>query len=214
MIEQPNLDPWTYYKEQRGQYYVDFANRCGATLPPQTEYADKFIEYILQNEESCQKKWFHPRDILSAESNHEMGLPVTVGRHQGNTFEYNWGLHGNTNEDIKNLIGIPNLLEMGYDPLTVLCRLIVYMPGHGIPWHRDTLDGWRQRFPEHHGKIVKRKLLMVSDWHWGHIFQLGNSVISQWSSGNVYDIPLGEWHLSSNSGVMPKISVSITGSVT
>jgi hypothetical protein len=212
MQEQSNLSPWVYYNtNQRSQPYVDFATANGATSPPASNYADKFVEYILQNEETCQKKWFHPREILSDASNKEMALPVEVGRHQGNTFEYNWGLHGNTNEDIKNLIGFPKLFSMGFDPLTILARLIVYMPGHGIPWHRDTLDGWNQRFPQHHDKIVKRKLLMVSDWHWGHMLQLDNCVLSHWSSGDVYNIPLGEWHLSANQGVMPKITVSITG---
>lgn len=213
MQKQSNLDPWVYYTEQRSQRYVDFAVANGATLPNSSNYADQFIEYILKNEETCQKKWFHPRDILSEESNREMALPLEVGLHQGNTFEYNWGLYGSTNEDIKNLIGFPKLFEMGYDPLTVLARLIVYMPGHGIPWHRDTMDGWRQRFPEHHSKIVKRKLLMVSDWHWGQMLQLDNEIKTHWSAGDVYDIPLGQWHLSANQGVVPKITVSLTGTL-
>lgn len=211
MQKQSNLDPWIYYTEQRSQRYVDFSTSNGATLPQTSDYADKFIAYILENEGTCQKKWFHPRDILSDESNLEMALPLEVGRHQGNTFEYNWGLYHNTNEDIKNLIGVPKLHSIGLDPTTVLARLIVYMPGHGIPWHRDTLDGWRQRFPEHHAKIVKRKLLMVTDWHWGHMLQLDNSVLANWSSGDAYDIPLGKWHLSVNNGVVPKITVSLTG---
>lgn len=150
MQDQPNLSPWDYYTREIPNEFLEFALRNGAIAPwPKPQVSHKtvkveendFVDYILANEATCQKKWFHPRDILSAESNIEMALPLSVGMHQGNTFEYNWGLYKNTNQEIKEIIGENNLIIMGYDPDTILARLIVYMPGHGIPLHRDTMDG-------------------------------------------------------------------------
>jgi hypothetical protein len=52
---------------------------------------------------------------------------------------------------------------------------------------------------------------MVSTWHWGQMLQLDNEVKTHWASGDVYDIPIGQWHCSANQGIMPKITVSLTG---
>lgn len=227
-----NLDPWTYHAEQRGNDFARFMDQLGVAKPttnrniPTDPVANitvdpaAFWNYVVSNQSSCQKKWFHPRSFLSDSTNYEMRLPSTVGRHQGNTTEYNWGLNDNTNEEVKQLIGIENLESAGFVPSTVLSRLIVYMPGHGIPWHRDSLDGWRKKFAhlnpaagQEHCDLgpVRRHLLTVSAWHWGHMLQVGNSVLTHWSSGDVYDIPLGKWHLSANQGILPKMTVSLTG---
>lgn len=220
MTNQPNLDPWTYYRHNKVDKYLNFALQHGAPAPlliAQNTHchvdidSELFVEYILANRTTCQEKWFHARDILSAESNVEMALPMTVGLHQGNTYEYNWGLHGDTRNELLALIGQENLSAMGFIPDTVYPRLIVYMPGHGIPWHRDTMDAWRNRFPHLADKTVARQLLMVSDWHWGQILQIDNDVVAHWSSGDVFMIPLKHWHLSANQGLMPKITVSLTG---
>jgi len=220
MTDQPNLDPWTYFGQRRAENFLNFAHAHGATDPVVMPgynnveiFPDKFVEFILTHRDSCQQKWFHPRDILSQETNVEMALPLEVGLHQGNTFEFNWGLYNNTSEKIKDLIGIQNLQKIGYDPDTLICRLIVYMPGHGIPWHRDTMDAWRKKFTHLDPGSVQRKLLMVTDWHWGQMLQLDNQVYTHWASGDVYNIPIGQWHCSANQGVKPKITVSLTGSI-
>jgi len=220
MVDQPNMDPWNYYENNRAKEYLEFAYSHNAPHPmarvqhTQSHVdidSSKFIEYILKNKSTCQEKWFHPRDILSPESNIEMAFPLTVGLHQGNTYEYNWGLYGETREQLLNLIGSDNLTAMGFIPETVYPRLIVYMPGHGIPWHRDTMDAWKNKFPKLVDKTVARQLLMVSEWHWGHILQIDNDIISHWSSGDVFMIPVKHWHLSANQGVVPKMTVSLTG---
>lgn len=229
MNDQPNLDIWTYIKEQRSAEFLKFATDNGATvhdckstlgLVNVDVNLESYYDFISANKDTCQQKWFHPRDILSTESNIEMALPLAVGLHQGNTFEYNWGLYKETNDAIKRLIGEDSLLKIGLIPDTVLARLIVYMPGHGIPWHRDTMDGWMNKFshlnPDAKTKTsdlgpVKRKLLMLSSWHWGQMLQIDNEVKTHWASGDVYDIPIGQWHCSANHGILPKITVSLTG---
>ena len=218
MQKQPNKTPWEYYSKHND--YLQFALDNGAPKPtpfPQVSRAkvdidpQSFIDYIVANEHSCQQKWFHPRDFLSEEANIEMAFPVTVGLHQGNTFEYNWGLYDNTSNEILELIGEEALTAIGYELGTVFARLIVYMPGHGIPWHRDTMDGWKEKYPQYANRIVERNLLMVSEWHWGQLLQIDNNVFTHWNSGDVYVIPTKHWHLSANQGVVPKITVSLTG---
>jgi hypothetical protein len=58
---------------------------------------------------------------------------------------------------------------------------------------------------------VKRYLVTVNDWHWGHVLQMENSFFPQWKSGEVYDIPSNVYHLSANAGVEIKMTCSITG---
>lgn len=220
MVDQPNMDPWTYYNSDRSKEYLKFAYDNGAPSPlPRVQHVQShvnvnissFVDYIINNKSTCQEKWFHPRDILSAETNIEMALPMTVGLHQGNTYEYNWGLYGDTRQQILDMIGTENLSAMGFIPETVYPRLLVYMPGHGIPWHRDTMEAWKNKFPELVDKTVSRQLLMITDWHWGQMLQIDNDIISHWSSGDVFVIPVKHWHLSANQGVVPKITVSLTG---
>lgn len=226
-----NLDLWTYYSENRPKRFMDFLDKLNVKLGP-NEHRDpvakiivdpqKFIDYALTHKDTCQEKWFHPRDFLSSGTNIEMALPLETGRHKGNSSEFNWGLYENTNEEVKSLIGHDMLERAGYIPETVLARLIIYLPGHGIPWHRDTLDSWSSKFahlnPNWKTNMsdlgeIQRRLIMVTDWHWGHMLQLNNAVLSHWSSGDVYNIPLGEWHLSTNQGIMPKITIAMSGVV-
>lgn len=229
-MENP-ITVWDFYNTKADSTFQSFMEELGVTVGPNEPVSPsanikvdstKFVEYIKLNKDTCQQKWFHPRDFLSKSTNFEMSLPMSVGRSEGNTTEYNWGLYENTNSEIKDLIGYDNLLAAGFLPDTVLVRLLVYLPGHGIPWHRDTLDGWSEKFKQLNPDVksgicdlgpIKRSLIMLEDWHWGHMVQLGNSIISHWGAGDVFDIPLGKWHLSTNSGIVPKLSISASGVV-
>ena len=230
-MENKNLDIWEYYGENRNLEFMEWMNSNNVTTGPNIPRTpivnvdvncQKFIEYALANKETCQIKSYEPRPSMRDVSNFEIGLALNIGRHSGNTLEFNWGMFGNTNEEIKNLINQDQLVKIGYIPDTVSARLLIYLPGHGIPWHRDLLDSWDLKFKHLNFDIstfrcdlgeVRRRVLMVSDWHWGHMLQLNNSVITHWNSGDVYDIPIGEWHLGINAGVMPKVSISLTGAI-
>ena len=85
------------------------------------------------------------------------------------------------------------------------------------PWHYDThyAVGQKNNLTEDEiSKTTKRYLIMLEDWHWGHFVQIGNNVLSQWKAGDIFTWPFGMWHTSANAGIVPKLTMQVTGIVT
>jgi len=87
-------------------------------------------------------------------------------------------------------------------------------PGQFLPWHHDTYVGFRKKFNVPDDVEVSRYSLFLEDWHWGHYFLCGNSVFHQWKQGDFVQMPLKMHHTTCNGGIVPKLSMTITGSVT
>ena len=86
-------------------------------------------------------------------------------------------------------------------------------PGNVQPWHFDTYVERvkTNKLSESERGKIKRYLIFLEDWHWGHILQVGNNVISNWSAGEIITWNFGMYHLSSNAGFLPKHTMNITG---
>ena len=87
-------------------------------------------------------------------------------------------------------------------------------PGQFLPWHHDTYVGFRKKFNVPDDVEVSRYSLFLEDWHWGHYFLCGNSVFHQWKQGDFVQMPLKMHHTTCNGGIVPKLSMTITGTVT
>ena len=87
-------------------------------------------------------------------------------------------------------------------------------PGQFLPWHQDTYVGFRKKFNVPDDVEVSRYSLFLEDWHWGHYFLCGNSVFHQWKQGDFVQMPLKMHHTTCNGGIVPKLSMTITGTVT
>ena len=87
-------------------------------------------------------------------------------------------------------------------------------PGQFLPWHQDTYVGFRKEFNVPDDVEVTRYSLMLEDWHWGHYFLAGNSVLHQWKQGDFIQMPLTMHHTTCNGGIVPKLTMTITGTVT
>ena len=87
-------------------------------------------------------------------------------------------------------------------------------PGQFLPWHQDTYVGFRKKFKVSDDVEVTRYSLMLEDWHWGHYFLAGNSVFHQWKQGDFLQMPLKMHHTTCNGGIVPKLTMTITGTVT
>ena len=87
-------------------------------------------------------------------------------------------------------------------------------PGQFLPWHQDTYVGFRKKFNVSDDVEVTRYSLMLEDWHWGHYFLAGNSVFHQWKQGDFLQMPLKMYHTTCNGGIVPKLTMTITGTVT
>ena len=61
-------------------------------------------------------------------------------------------------------------------------------PGQTTPWHFDVHRAVVEKAKklDNNKENVKRYLLFLEDWHWGHFLQIGNSVLTHWKSGDIY----------------------------
>jgi len=86
-------------------------------------------------------------------------------------------------------------------------------PGNTNPWHFDTYQGAVEKgnLTDKERKNVKRYLLFLENWDWGHFLQVGNSVLTHWKAGDMYTWDYGMYHLSTNGGVTPKWTCQVTG---
>ena len=227
---QPELELWEFIETNADSRYINDSLKDGANLDkeyvatPKTKLdinEQDFIDYMMNNKDSCQKKYYEMRPYHKANAVDLMNFPASVGYNHRNTTEYNWGLYGNSQQDLKELLGGKaafDQMNTHYD--SAIVRLLVYMPGQVLPWHQDTLNGWCREMshlnPDYEtgycdiGKI-KRDLIMITDWHWGHMLQMENSFFPRWKSGEVYEIPKNVYHLSTNAGLKLKITLNVSG---
>ena len=170
-----------------------------------------WIKFTVDNFDLAQQKWESPKEHYTEYSNKWAKVNNDLGRNQHNTFELNYGMNGDTNDKLKNLLGEENISILKADPDTILMRFIVKMPGHGIAWHQDDAGSYQKKFPNADISKLKRLWFSIQDWKDGHAFQISKTVISDWSKGAVYHIPFGVGHASSNFGYAPQYTVSFTG---
>ena len=100
----------------------------------------------------------------------------------------------------------------GFGECTVVA--LKQYPGQFLPWHQDTYVGFRKKFNVPDDVEVTRYSLMLEDWHWGHYFLAGNSIFHQWKQGDFLEMPIKMHHTTCNGGIVPKLTMTITGTVT
>ena len=172
---------------------------------------EDWLQFTIDDFHNVQQKWESPKAHYSDYSNKWASVNNRLGRNEHNTFELNYGMNGDSNDKLKNLLGQKNIEELNVDPDSILMRLIVKMPGHGIAWHQDDAGSYKKKFPNKDFSKLKRLWFSVQDWKDGHAFQISKSVLTHWKAGDVYQIPFGLGHASSNFGFTPKLTVSFTG---
>ena len=91
------------------------------------------------------------------------------------------------------------------------------VPGTVNPWHFDTYQRLKSGHfnfgSEKEFKNIRRHLIFPENWHWGHFFQVGNSVVSNWKAGDAVTWEPLRYHLACNAGIKPKYTISITGKI-
>ena len=131
-------------------------------------------------------------------------------------------LHGYTKDNTKYFQWMEgrDVLPDEYNYIKKLCGLnystIAFFrqdPGNTNPWHFDTYlkSVENGNLSEDDRMKVRRYLLFLEDWHWGHFLQVGNNVLSHWKAGDMYTWEYGMYHLSTNGGILPKWTCQITG---
>lgn len=171
---------------------------------------EQWIQFTIDNFDLAQQKWEQPKPHYTDYEKKWAEVNNLIGRNKQNSFELNYGVNGNTNQMLKELLGMRNITRLNAVPDTVLIRLLVKMPGHGVAWHHDGNGAYKQMFPDvDHGR-VKRFWFSIQDWQDGHAFQISKTVLTHWQKGDVYHIPFGTGHASANFGYIPQYTVSFT----
>lgn len=116
-------------------------------------------------------------------------------------------------------------LEHWYEPLSGMfsnlkkekmgISLFVQMPGHTIWSHVDTYSSFIRRTGDSKAdySVLRRYMVFVKDWDWGHFFHYGNHCFNQWKAGDCWDLRPGIYHGSANAGVNPKITIHWSGEI-
>lgn len=79
------------------------------------------------------------------------------------------------------------------------------------PWHFDSYQKIKNKYQLTKNQRIVRLLVFVKPWHWGHFSQVGNNVITHWNCGDCYTWDFEKYHLASNSGIVDRYVMSITG---
>ena len=176
--------------------------------------SDSWIKFTVDNFDLAQQNHEEPKEHYIEDMNWLSIVNNKLGRNRYNSFELNYGINGDTNEKLINMLGRDNIDKLGIDQDFILIRLLVNMPGNGVPWHEDGAESYLRRFPEVRGlDECVRLWFPVVDWCNGHAFQIGNTVLTHWRAGDVWKIPWGVPHASSNFGYKIKYTVSLTGKI-
>ena len=96
------------------------------------------------------------------------------------------------------------------------CKVVALKqyPGQFLPWHEDTYVGFRKEFNVPNDVDVTRYSVFLEDWHWGHYFAAGNNIMHQWKQGDFIELKPKMHHVTCNAGMFPKLTMTITGTVT
>ncbi len=112
--------------------------------------------------------------------------------------------YSDANELLKNVVDQTNLEQAGVGVIR-LC------PGQVIPWHYDNHVFFNASNKDKSSSYVERHMIFPFDWDWGHIFQIGNNVLSNWEMGASYTWPKYRYHLAANAGINDFYMLAITG---
>ncbi|MDC3305007.1 hypothetical protein OAV13_00645 [bacterium] len=171
-----------------------------------------WVQFTVDNFDLADQNYEEPKPHYTEENNWLSIVNNKLGRNRHNSFELNYGKQDDTNQKLIALLGEENIDKLGIERDYILLRLLVNMPGNGVPWHEDAAESYLRRFPQVRSlNECTRLWFPVIDWCNGHAFQIGNSVLTHWSAGDVWNIPWGVPHASSNFGYNIKYTVSLTG---
>lgn len=74
--------------------------------------------------------------------------------------------------------------------------------GCSIVWHFDTFSSLvkRANLTQSQWTNLKRSVILLEDWDFGQVMQVGDDTISHWKAGDVVTWPSQAWHGASNFG--------------
>jgi hypothetical protein len=207
---------------QKNEYWEQFVkdNRDSWHFDPKKESEDyEYIGRLKTDFEpllSLMKDDKNYKEFIIAEKNNEFPDDSVVNKKVQQFKDWGYSEHNTASLQITD-DEYPEIFEpykkfTGFGKSTVVA--LKQYPGQFLPWHQDTYVGFRKRFNVPDDVEVTRYSLVLEDWHWGHYFLAGNSVFHQWKQGDIIKLPPRMHHVTCNAGIIPKLTMTITGTVT
>ena len=200
-------------------YYTDYLRERSVSLddhlhlePFKVEmHWQALIEWAESNLDLATVKDYIPRPFTREDALRQAVMIQNLGYSKHNTTELNWGIEPEHNEILKNFLGEEALSRLNLEQDSMLVRLLRYDPGHCIPLHTDSYDGFKKLYGDK--ADIKRYFIAVSPWDWGHFLQVHDNMIHHWEPGYCVEVPNEAFHLSGNCGISPKYTLTVTGFV-
>jgi len=208
--------PWTWAKQ-----HFDGLDKFVPTKLAQCDInQEEWIKFTVDNFDLAHQNHEVPKPHYNEFANKMATLNNDLGRNIHNSFELNYGVEADTNAKMIEMFGAKNRELLKLRPDYLFFRLLVKLPGHGVAWHVDHIGRYTLRFKDELqidsnqrcqlGQIV-RLWFPITDWDNGHMFQISETVLTNWQPGDTYQIPFGMGHCSSNAGYVPQMTISLTG---
>lgn len=200
--------------EQIDNFYGDFDKKAAPYIAKiDLPAPEKWIQFTVDRFDTARQSHETTLPHYGPDENLIATLNSNLGRNEHNSFELNYGLNDEDNQQLVELIGYDNIDKMGLEREGLLVRLIVNTPGHGVAWHHDAANSYFIKFPGFAKDLsqLARLWFSVVPWQNGQVFQIGSSILHGWEAGDVWQIPWGVPHASSNFGYHMKYTVSLTG---
>ena len=253
LVDRPELDLFEYLDTNAAFGYKKAISEHGGAIAHKDEKCDieylgnmghleaDIMEWVKRSPHLCNRKFYESKGFTNLDAAKHQDLPGDVGYNERNVGEYCFGIKGDSDFQLKEIIGEKAFDTMQLQMDNSLIRLLIYMPGNMIPYHLDNYVNWGETFEHLNPKInrspgiiealrdpnfdrftfhekstcdtgkVVRRLCTISDWSWGHTIMLENTHFPKWKSGDVYNIPANIYHLSMNAGVKLKTTLIVTG---
>jgi hypothetical protein len=80
--------------------------------------------------------------------------------------------------------------------------LLKLTAGHMIVWHFDTYATFvkHNNIHQQDADKIKRSIVLLTPWSFGHVLQIGSEVISNWNVGDIITWANDTWHGACNFG--------------
>ena len=200
-------------------YYTDYLKEKNVSLDTHLHlhpfkldlHWQSLMEWGESNLHIATVKDYIPRPFTREDALRQAAMLQNLGYSRHNTTELNWGIEPEHNELLKSFLGDEALNQLNLDQESMLVRLLRYAPGHCIPLHTDSYDGFKKLYGDR--GPIKRYFVAVSPWDWGHFLQVHDNMIHHWEPGYCVEVPNEAFHLSGNCGISPKYTLTITGFV-
>lgn len=112
-------------------------------------------------------------------------------------------------ESVKHYMSLRPTLHNGletalvpFEKYTHNYSLLKLTAGHMIVWHFDTYATFVKHndIQQQDADKIKRSIVMLTPWSFGHVLQIGSEVISGWNVGDIITWSNDTWHGACNFG--------------